>query len=126
MRSLTAMGRLFLWFAGLAVLAVSGCSAPAPSVADSPAAPVRQVVPAEFATEVGSRFMVNVHTPDEGSIPGTDVAIPFDQLAARAAELPADRAAPLAIYCMTGRMSAIAGDTLAALGYTDVVELRGA
>jgi len=32
---------------------------------------------------------------------------------------------PLTIYCMTGHMSAIAGQTLTGLGYTDIVELDG-
>ena len=66
-----------------------------------------------------------MHVPDQGSLPGTDLAVPFDQITARAAELPHERSTPLAIYCMTGNMSAIAGPELTALGYTDVVELRG-
>ena len=89
-------------------------------------AAVRVLDPAEFgAAIVGDRVTVNVHVPDQGSLPGTDLAVPFDQITARAAELPRDRSTPLAIYCMTGNMSAIAGPELTALGYTDVVELRG-
>lgn len=122
----------------LALLAISlgsGCSAPSPSApgpqpsaASAPqSSAARQVGPAEFASIVdrGQAFVINVHVPDEGSIAGTDAAIPFDQIRARAAELPQDRAAPLAVYCRSGRMSAIAMDTLTALGYRDVVELRG-
>ena len=56
----------------------------------------------------GERLIINVRTPDEGSIL-------FDHLQARAVELPADRAAPIAVYCMTGRMSAAVA-TLADLG----------
>lgn len=87
----------------------------------------RQVGPVKFADEVTSaaRVAVNVHTPDEGSIRGTDLTIPCDRIAARAAELPSDRDTPLAIYCMTGRMSQVAADTVAGLGYTDVAELSG-
>lgn len=120
MPSLTSMRRPLVWFAVLAVPVVSGRSAPGPVLADSAAAVVRQVTPAEFAAEVESRLVVNVHTPDEGSIRGTGVMIPFDQVRLRAAELPKDRATPLAIYCMSGRMSAIAGETLTGLRYTDV------
>ncbi len=120
MRSLIDMGRPFVLCAVLAALLVSsGCSASAGSEA------VRQAAPAQFAAEAGTRILINVHTPDEGSIRGTNMTVPFDQLRARAAELPSDHAAPLAIYCMTGGMSAIAGDTLAGLGYFDIVELRG-
>ncbi|MFP5335742.1 MAG: rhodanese-like domain-containing protein, partial [Actinomycetes bacterium] len=83
--------------------------------------------PVEFAAAVDAddRFLLNVHTPDEGSIPGTDAAIPFDRLEDRAAELPADPGTPLAVYCKTGRMSAEAVTTLATMGYRDLVELDG-
>lgn len=40
--------------------------------------------------------------------------------------MPADRKTSLAIYCRSGRMSVIAARSLAALGYTDIVELKGA
>jgi len=71
------------------------------------------------------RVVINVHTPDEGSIRNTDLAIPFDQLRDRADELPADRDSRLAVYCMSGNMSAIAVDTLAEMGYRDLTELDG-
>ena len=45
--------------------------------------------------------------------------------AADVARLPADRGTPVAIYCKSGRMSAIAATELDRLGYRDVVELRG-
>lgn len=104
----------------------SSSSAPATS-SSSTSAPSRLLAPDAFAAEVsgGDRVVVNVHTPDEGSIDGTDASIPFDQVADRAGELPADRDAPLAVYCRSGSMSAEASVTLARLGYTDVVELDG-
>ena len=77
------------------------------------------------ATAEPARFVLNVHVPDEGAIGGTDAAIPYDRIGDRAAELPQDTSTPVAIYCKTGRMSALAGTTLRQLGYTDVVELRG-
>ena len=83
--------------------------------------------PARFAVAVDAdtTTVINVHIPDEGSIAGTDAAIPYDQLDDRLTDLPDSRAAPLAIYCKTGRMSAVAAATLAELGYTNVVELAG-
>ncbi len=110
---------------------VSGCSSgtsvPGTTAATSSGAVIRSVGPAEFAREIasGRRYLVNVHTPDEGSIKGTDAAIPFDQIGDRAAELPKNRSAPLAVYCMTGNMSEDAVARLNTLGYTDIVELRG-
>ncbi|MGV0580615.1 rhodanese-like domain-containing protein [Mycolicibacterium elephantis] len=93
----------------------------------STASAARLVDPGEFAAAVAEpeRLTVNVHVPFEGDIPGTDLSIPFDQIAAQADRLPADRDTPLAIYCRSGPMSTVAAQALRDLGYTDVVELRG-
>ena len=77
---------------------------------------VRQLAPADFAAQSPSRVTINVHVPDEGSLPDTDVAIPYDQITDRQGELPTDKNAGLAIYCLTGSMSAIAGQTLTGQG----------
>jgi phage shock protein E len=86
----------------------------------------RLVSPAVFARVVAARptVTINVHVPDEGSIPGTDLWIPFDRIAARRTLLP-PRSTRLAVYCRSGRMSAIAVRTFVRLGFTGVVELRG-
>jgi rhodanese-related sulfurtransferase len=90
------------------------------------AAPSRLLAPARFATVVADPRVVtmNVHVPDEGSLPGTDLEIPYDRVEARRAELPR-RSTRLAIYCRSGRMSAIAARTLARLGFTRISELSG-
>lgn len=95
------------------------------SAAGAPAA--ERLDPGRFAAAVAEpdRTTVNVHVPFAGDVPGTDLSIPYDQLQARAEALPADRSTPLAVYCRTGQMSAVAVATLADLGYTDVVELAG-
>lgn len=97
------------------------------TTASSPATSGVLLDPEQFAAVVGDNraYVVNVHVPDEGSIRGAGAAIPYDQLGERVAELPPDRSAPLAVYCLTGRMSAIAVAALADLGYTDVVESSG-
>ena len=84
------------------------------------------VSPAAFADRVDESGVVtiNVHTPDEGNIAGTDLAIPFDEIAS-SDELPEDLDTPLAVYCRSGNMSADAVDDLEELGYTDIVELDG-
>jgi rhodanese-related sulfurtransferase len=106
----------------LAVFALAGCG----GSDDRTAAPSSLVAPDAFAAAMAEpgRVTLNVHTPDEGSLEGTDLAIPFDQLEARAAELPA-AGTPVALYCRSGNMSATAATTLAELGYDDVVELDG-
>jgi len=116
------------------VLALSGCSTsttPTGSVASSTGAsavaagPVRLLDPADFESQSAGRTVINVHIPDEGALPGTDLTLPYNQIEQRAADLPAERSTPLAIYCMSGNMSAIAGRELAQLGYTDIIELDG-
>ena len=113
-------------------LATAACSGGDPAASSSlstlvGAAAAAPLPPAEFADVLAEDdvLVVNVHVPDEGSIAGTAAAIPYDQVRARSAELPADRGARMAVYCKTGRMSAEAVATLRDLGYTDVAELRG-
>lgn len=101
-------------------LVVAGCGATDDSSAS------RLVASEDFAAAVARPGVVtiNVHVPDEGSIRGTDLWIPFDAVEVRRDELP-PTTTPLAVYCRSGRMSAIAAETLAKLGYGDVVELDG-
>ena len=69
----------------------------------------------------------DVRTPEEfagGHLPGA-VNIPHDQIAARAAELPAEKGARVILYCRTGRRSGLALETLKGLGYTNAVNAGG-
>jgi rhodanese-related sulfurtransferase len=96
------------------------------AMAGAGAGAVTQADPQSFAAAIAAgRTVINVHTPNQGSITGTNLTIPFDQLESRAGELPKDRDTALAVYCMTGNMSDIAGQTLTRLGYTNILELRG-
>lgn len=69
--------------------------------------------------------VVDVRTPAEfaaGHLPGA-VNVPYDEVAARAAEL-GPPSTPLLLYCRTGRRSGIAAQTLAAKGFTTVYDLQ--
>ncbi len=104
--------------------AVGGTAAPA-----SVAAPASRLVePAAFRDALAATprpLVVNVHVPYEGHIDGTDRFIDYQTITDHLGELPADRRAPIALYCRSGHMSAIAATALRAAGFTDIVELRG-
>jgi len=68
---------------------------------------------------------VNVKTPYIGEINGTDLYIPYDQLKARASELPQSKGAKILVYCRSGVESKEAAQTLLELGYTNVWNLDG-
>ena len=70
---------------------------------------------------------VNVHIPFEGSIAGTDLSIPYDEITQpdNLSLLPADKDARIVLYCRSGRMSAIAAKALAEQGYTNVWDIPG-
>jgi rhodanese-related sulfurtransferase len=70
-------------------------------------------------------FLVNVHVPYEGEIPGTDANIPYDQVAEQLSMFPPDRSQPIIVYCRSGNMSEIAARTLLDAGYQQVYNLAG-
>ena len=98
-----------------------------PSGATRPS-PFTSVPPAAFSAVLRGTpqlTLINVHVPYEGELAGTDAFIAFDRIARQRNRLPHDKAAAIAVYCMSGRMSDVAARTLRDLGYTDVTELQG-
>lgn len=88
---------------------------------------VKKVGPAEFSTLIKDEqvFTIDVHTPEQTHIPGTDALIPFDKISENLAQLPTDKSTPIAVYCRSGGMSASSSQELVDLGYTNVYELEG-
>jgi rhodanese-related sulfurtransferase len=85
----------------------------------------------QLATELAENpalFLVDVRTPAEleekGLIAGA-VSIPLQDFIAGMGELPADKNAPIAVYCGSGHRSTMAMTILWTYGYTDVRSLKG-
>ncbi len=68
--------------------------------------------------------LINVHIPYEGELPETDAFVPYNEVEKNLNKLPQDKAAKIVLYCMSGRMSAIASETLVKLGYTNIWNLK--
>lgn len=90
---------------------------------------IREVDTAEAETEVTQpgTVVLDVREPDEyeqGAIPGA-IHIPRGHLESQVEAKVPDHGAHLLVYCAGGTRSAFAADTLAQLGYTDVVSMAG-
>ncbi len=86
-----------------------------------------RVPPSEFEplTREEGVTLVNTHIPFQGKLPRTDLAVPYNEIGKRVDELPEDKDAKIALYCLGGPMSADAAETLVGLGYTNVWDLEG-
>ena len=118
---------------GVPLLAIAallvGCSlrAAVPPVASETTPGYSNVSSAELAEMLEQKdfYFVNTHVPYEGEIEATDAFLPFDQIEQDVGRLPADKDAKIVLYCRSGRMSAIAADTLLRLGFSNVWNLEG-
>ncbi len=61
---------------------------------------------------------------DNGHIPGA-LLLPYDEIDKKALQVLPEKEKEIIIYCRSGRRSAIAKDSLEALGYTNVKDFGG-
>lgn len=94
---------------------------------DVKAAEVKKIDPQEFdeLAEDEGVFIVDVHTPEQTHIKGTDAFIPYNEIKDSSDQLPEDRDTPIIVYCRSGSMSDQASKNLADMGYTNVYDLIG-
>ncbi|CAG7855988.1 hypothetical protein MCAMS1_00317 [biofilm metagenome] len=70
-------------------------------------------------------FLVDVHTPQQRHIKGTDAIIPYDEIDKNLSMLPQDKNTPIYLYCEGGPMGNAAAKTLHELGYQHLFNLEG-
>ena len=86
------------------------------------------VLPAEdfnAAISKGDVVLIDVHTPEQAHIKGTDHLIPHKKLAEHLEKFPSKKLTPVYLYCKTGHMVNVAARTLLSQGYTNVYNLEG-
>lgn len=123
----------YLLFILLILLVLSACASQTPTETIAGASvsvdggSYLNVTPSELNTMLSNKdfVFINVHIPFAGNIVATDLSIQYDQIEQTLAKLPADKKAKIVLYCRSGRMSAIAAETLVKLGYTNIWNLDG-
>jgi rhodanese-related sulfurtransferase len=83
--------------------------------------------PAELNTAMAKQdiFLVDVHTPEQQHIKGTDAFIPYDEIDKHVTKLPQDKSTPIYLYCAGGPMGNAAARTLYDLGFQHLYNLDG-
>jgi rhodanese-related sulfurtransferase len=101
-------------------LFISGCQYKQPDY-------LQMLSPAELhkAMENEDIFLVDVHTPQQKHIKGTDAFIPYNEVDKNVAKLPQDKNTPIYLYCEGGPMGNAAAKTLHELGYQHLLNLDG-
>ena len=120
------MKKAYIALLFLALLVMAGCAPAAAMPEGSAGSNPTLITVKELNTMLENKdfTLINVRTPYEGEIPGTDLHIPYNQIEKYADQLPQDKDAQIVLYCRSGSMSAVASNTLIEMGYTNVTNVR--
>lgn len=102
------------------VLIVSGCMFQKPDYV--------QVITAPELNKLMQQkdiFLVDVHTPEQAHIKGTDLFVPFNEIDKYQDKFPKDKDTPIYLYCKGGPMGNAAARSLHDLGYRNLFNLKG-
>lgn len=69
--------------------------------------------------------LVDVHTPEQRHIKGTDLFIPYNDIEIYKNKLPKDKNTAIYLYCESGPMGNAAARSLYKLGYRHLTNLEG-
>ena len=69
--------------------------------------------------------LIDVHTPEQQHIKGTDLVIPYNEIEKYQDKLPKDKNTPIYLYCQGGPMGEAAAKSLYELGYRNLYNLEG-
>ena len=70
-------------------------------------------------------FLVDVHTPEQVHIKGTDLFIPYNEIEKYKDKFPKDKSTAIYLYCEAGPMGNAAARSLYELGYRNLFNLEG-
>ncbi len=70
-------------------------------------------------------LLIDVHTPEQQHIKGTDLFIPYNEIEKYLDKLPKDKNTAIYLYCEGGPMGNAAAKSLHELGYTNLLNLDG-
>jgi rhodanese-related sulfurtransferase len=102
------------------IFLVAGCSFQKPDYLNVITAPeLNQIMQQEDI------FLVDVHTPEQRHIKGTDLFIPYNEIEKYKNKLPKDKNSAIYLYCEGGPMGNAAARSLYDLGYRNLSNLEG-
>ena len=87
----------------------------------------KNISPQELDKILATRnaFLIDVHTPLQKHLEGTDLVIPYNKIKENLNKFPKNKNAEIIVYCKSGRMSIEASNALLEAGYTRVYNLTG-